>query len=305
MTDRRTLTWQACDALAAAAKKPSIGAVREWTLATTGAKRGSDTDVQADVNAWYQELLKLRHTALSIPHLPDPIAALAREFWVKANEAATDALAAEREAIAAQVTAAHEVAAAAETRATAATARAEATTHELDVARESIRHLEAALSQLRPTVEATATRHAGQLEVRDERIAALTDDFARREREYATRIAELDGVRKHALLHIDEARTESRHWQTKCHRIDAENTSTAARYQQCTASLEADLAGTRGRLSAVEEALAASRQRCSQLEGEWALAKALDPAAAMAIAPKRTRAGKLRAAGVLVRRRKL
>ena len=292
MTDRRTLTWQACDALAAAGKKPSIGAVREWTLATTGAKRGSDTDVQADVNAWYQELLKLRHTAMAIPHLPDPIAALAREFWVKANEAA-------------QVTAAHEVAAAAESRATAATARAETTTHELDVARESIRHLEATLSQLRATTEATAMRHAGQLEARDERIAALTDDFARREREYATRIAELDGVRKHALLQIDEARTESRHWQTECHRIDAENTSKVARYQQCAASLEVDLAGARGRLSAVEEALAASRQRCSQLEGEWALAKTQGPAAAVAMAPKRTRDGKLRASGVLVRRRKL
>jgi chromosome segregation ATPase len=305
MTDRRTLTWQACDALATTGKKPSIGSVREWTLATTGAKRGSDTDVQADVNAWYQELLKLRHTAVAIPHLPDPIAALARELWVKANEAAADALAAERDTIAAQVAAAHEVAAAAESRATAANARAEATTHELDVARESIRHLEVALSQLRATIEATAARHADQLEARDERIAALTDDFARREREYATRIAELDGVRKHALLQIDEARTESRHWKTEFHRIDAENTRTVARYQQSAASLEADLAGARGRLSAVEEALAASRQRCSQLEGEWALAKAESPAAAMALAPKRARAGKLRAASVLVHRRKL
>jgi hypothetical protein len=42
MTDRRTWTWQACEALAAVAEKPSIEAVRAWTLATTGAKRGLD-----------------------------------------------------------------------------------------------------------------------------------------------------------------------------------------------------------------------------------------------------------------------
>jgi len=112
-------------------------------------------------------------------------------------------------------------------------------------------------------------------------------------------------VRKHALLQIDEARTESRQWKTEFHRLDAENTSTVARYQQCAASLEANLAGARGRLSAVEEALAASHQRCRQLEGECALAKAKSPAAAMALAPKRARAGKLRTAGTLVHRRKL
>jgi hypothetical protein len=51
MNERRSLTWEACDALASTGEKPTIGKVREWTLVERGAKRGSDADVQADINA--------------------------------------------------------------------------------------------------------------------------------------------------------------------------------------------------------------------------------------------------------------
>jgi hypothetical protein len=49
---RQDLTRLACDALAGAGKKPSIGLVREWTITTAGAKKGSDGDVQKDINLW-------------------------------------------------------------------------------------------------------------------------------------------------------------------------------------------------------------------------------------------------------------
>ena len=117
-------------------------------------------------------------------------------------------------------------------------------------------------------------RHAGQLQLRDERIAALSTDFTRKEAEYAARITELDGVRKH-LLQIDEARVESRHWTAEFDRVDAENKSSVVTYRQRASALDAELAGVRGRLGAVEEALAASRLRCVQLEGERAAANKL------------------------------
>src|SRR5436309_779262 len=99
MSERQTLTWQACDALAAENKKPSIGLVRAWTLQHAGAKRGSDPDVQADINAWYANLFKLR-TEKAIPELPDPVAALMRELWKLTLQSADASLADERDALA-------------------------------------------------------------------------------------------------------------------------------------------------------------------------------------------------------------
>ncbi|PUA19670.1 hypothetical protein [Glaciimonas sp. PCH181] len=173
--------------------------------------------------------------------------------------------------------------------------RTEQVEHAFDVAREAIRRLEESLTEMRTTAAVIEQRHAGQLLARDERIAALTTDFARKEAEYAARITELDGVRKHALLQIDEARVESRHWKAEFDRVDAKNKSSVVTYGQRASALDAELAGVRGRLGAAEEALAASRQRCTQLE-----------AAAMIVHPKDDAAPsvsrKVRAGGLIKRR---
>ncbi|MEB0083151.1 hypothetical protein QN379_14145 [Glaciimonas sp. Gout2] len=73
-------------------------------------------------------------------------------------------------------------------------------------------------------------------------------------------------MRKHALLQIDEARIESRHWKAEFDRVDVENKSSVVTYRQRASALDAELAGVRGRLGAVEEALEASRLRYAQLE---------------------------------------
>jgi hypothetical protein len=54
-------------------------------------------------------------------------------------------------------------------------------------------------------------------------------------------------------------------------RVDAENKSTVVTYRQKASRLEADLAGARGRLGAVEESLSAFRQRCIQPKVNWRL----------------------------------
>jgi len=178
-------------------------------------------------------------------------------------------LATERAEAQQQVTVAQAAIATAEEQADVAHLRAEALGHNLDIAAEAIRRLEESLTAMRSTAAAIEERHTGQLQARDERITALTADFARKEADYAARLAELDGVRKHALRQIDDARCESRHWKAEFDRVDAENKSTVVTYRQKASSLEADLAGARGRLGAVEEALAASWLRCAQLEPPW------------------------------------
>ena len=295
MRDRRTLTYAACDAIAAVGKKPSISSVREWTLSTQGKKQGSDTDVQGDINAWFQELLALKQEKLVVSGLPDEVAALARALWIKACESAAERLNTERAENQMLVTTAEQKVAMATAQIAQANQRTESVQHDFDVAREAIRRLEESLTEMRATATAIAERHAGQLLARDERITALTTDFARKESEYAARITELDGVRKHALLQIDEARIESRHWKAEFDRVDTENKSSVVTYRQRASALDAELAGVRGRLGAVEESFAASRLRCAQLE-----AAAMTAHPAIATAPTLSR--KVRPGGLIKRR---
>ena len=102
---RQELTWRACDALAAAGKKPSINLVREWTIASTGAKKGSDGDVQKDINGWFDDVLKLKRDSV-IDGLPDAVGSLARDLWRLAVDCAGDALAGERDVLGADKAAA-------------------------------------------------------------------------------------------------------------------------------------------------------------------------------------------------------
>jgi chromosome segregation ATPase len=258
---RQDLTRLACDALAAAGRKPSIGLVREWTLSSAGIKKGSDGDVQKDINGWFEDLLKLKRDN-AVAGLPDAVGALAREFWRLSIDSADETLAAEREAMQVQLARAEEGVDHAERRADAADARSAALTQALALANATIAgrddviaHLEQAHSDARALLLA-----------REERIASLGDELARSTQQHAAGFAELDGLRKHSLLQIDQARGEVRHWKSEFERVDHENRTTLETYRQKASSLANDLAGARGRLSAIEEALAAARARNAELE---------------------------------------
>jgi len=274
MSERRTLTFAACDGIAQLGKKPSISSVREWTVAKFGKRQGSDTDVQGDINAWFRELLALKQEILVVEGLPNEVAALARALWLKANEAAAEALENEKTENAALVERANQVAKQWEIQAGEAHDRADALGHERDIGQEAIKRLEEALFEMRSTAAAVEERHAGQLQARDERITALIEDFARKEKEYAQRITELDGVRKHALLQIEQARTESRHWNDEFKRVDQENKSSVVTYRQKSSSLEERLATANGRAGILEEMMAKSQKQVQALERELSELKA-------------------------------
>ena len=258
---RQELTRLACDALAAAGKKPSIGLVREWTIASTGAKKGSDGDVQKDIHGWFDDVLKLKRDS-AIDGLPDAVGSLARDFWRLAVDSASDALAGERDALALDKAAADRRVAQAHEHTRIAGDLANTLTTRLDIATETIagrddtiRRLEDALAQARASATA-----------KDERLAGIADELARTTAQYAAGLVELEGARKHSLLQIDQARGESRHWKAEFERVDHENRTTLETYRQKASSLATELAGARGRLSAIEEALAAARARNAALE---------------------------------------
>ena len=258
---RQELTRLACDSLAAAGKKPSIGLVREWTIAATGAKKGSDGDVQRDINGWFDDLLKLKRD-IAIHGLPDAVGSLARDFWRLAVDSATDTLAGERDTLAAHKAEADRQVALAREKTLAAVALASTVTARLDIANETIAGRDETIQRLEESLSEARTT----LQAKDERIAGLVDELARTTQQHAAGLVELDGLRKHSLLQIDQARGEVRHWKAEFERVDHENRTTLETYRQKASSLATDLAGARGQLSAIEEALAAARARNAALE---------------------------------------
>jgi hypothetical protein len=297
---RQELTRHACDALAAEGKKPSIGLVREWTIAHTGAKKGSDGDVQKDITAWFDDLLKLKRDK-AVAGLPDAVGALARDFWRLAVDTADDNLALEREALVAEKAAAERLVTLAQEDTVSAVEIANQIKGKLAIAAETIagrdetiKRLEEALSEARSTLQA-----------KDERIAGLSAEIARKAEEHATGLAEIDGLRKHSLLQIDQARGDARHWKSEFERVDHENKSIVDKYRQQASTLGAELAAARGRLGAVEEALAAAVTRAKEIEVELIKAKEKELAAGAGMSARRFGASKLRGAAEGVRRRKL
>jgi len=299
MSERQTLTWAACDALAASGKKPSIGLVREWTLATTGAKKGSDGDVQQDIHQWYDDLLKLKRDK-AIVDLPAAVSALARDFWRLAVDAANDSVAAERATLAEEKKAAEKRIDLAQQDTVAAVDIANQLKGKLAIAHEAIagrddaiKRLEASLAEIRATLQA-----------KDERIEGLSAELARKAAEHAAGLAEREGVRKHTLLQIDQARAEARHWKTEFERVDHENKSTVETYRQKAATLANELAAAQGRLGAVEDSLVNAQHRVQALEAELSAAVARKSAAKAATATKRFGMGKPRGTVNPIRRRK-
>lgn len=265
---RQELTWLACDTLAAEGKKPSIGLVRTWTIATTGAKKGSDGDVQQDIHQWFEDLLKLKRDR-AIADLPDAVSALARDFWRLAVDAANDALVSERGLLATEKAEMERKVALAREDTAAAAETVLQLTHQLALAGETLAGREDVIKRL----ETASTALSALLGAKEERIEGLSAELARGAAEHAAGLAELEGLRRHSLMQIDQARSEARMWKTEFERVDAENKSTVQVYRQKAAALENTLSTTRGRLGAVEETLIAEQRRNQVLELSLAAAK--------------------------------
>lgn len=263
---RQQLTFAACDALARSGRKPSVALVREQTMLFAGIKKGSDGDVQEDIRLWYDALFALKRDA-AIGGVPEQMATLFRATWRGAVELAEEGLAAERATLKRE----REQAAADVDRAGAA---ADALRHQLALAQAELDARDGAIARLDGTVaqcRAELVQLNAKLGAKDERIAGLTDELARKTTEQAAAVTELDGARRHALLQVDQARGEGRHWKEQFERADqdARGARTAAdTYRGKASNLEAELAGTKGRLQAMQETQVAEKARLIALEAQ-------------------------------------
>lgn len=72
---RRETVWAVCDQLSSQGIKPSLRSVKMH------APRGSDTDVQKDVNGWYEQVFAQHARRRVIPALPEAVVKAMEAFW--------------------------------------------------------------------------------------------------------------------------------------------------------------------------------------------------------------------------------
>lgn len=89
---RREAVWDVCDQLSAQGVKPSLRNVKMHY------PRGSDTDVQKDVNAWYEHVFAQHARRRVVPSLPDAVVQAMEAFWETASTQANAQFSGEREA---------------------------------------------------------------------------------------------------------------------------------------------------------------------------------------------------------------
>lgn len=90
--NRREAVWDVCNQLSAQGMKPSLRSVKMHY------PRGSDTDVQKDVNAWYEFVFTQFARRRVIPALPDAVVKAMEAFWETASVEADSQFVKEREA---------------------------------------------------------------------------------------------------------------------------------------------------------------------------------------------------------------
>ncbi len=261
---RRELTFAACDDLAAAGRKPSVNLVRERTIALAGIKRGSDGDVQTDISEWFNALFALKRD-MAIDGLPESMTTQFRAVWRGAVEQAEVGLSRERELLA-------EERAAGTVEVERARGIAADLRHRLELADKAILAREETIARLDGAIgqaEAMVVQLNARLGAKDERIDALSAELARKTAEQAAAFTELDGARRHALLQIDQARSEGRHWKEQCDILsqEARSSRTAAdTYRGKAGELEAALAGANARLDEVRQNLTEAHVELRRLE---------------------------------------
>jgi len=90
---RREAVWEVCDQLSAQGIKPSLRSVKMHY------PRGSDTDVQKDVNGWFEHVFAQYARRRVIPALPDSVVQAMEAFWETASVEADRQFVKEREAL--------------------------------------------------------------------------------------------------------------------------------------------------------------------------------------------------------------
>lgn len=190
--------------------------------------------------------------------MPDVVASLAKELWVRAVDTAHATLEDDRRDLEQQRQSASRDIDAARTETEDAIQQNRELEHALALAQETIGGRNTAIRRL----EQELAEAKAALTSKDERILGLAADLNRRDQEASAVHAQLDALRKHSLLQLDEARGEGRHWKSELDRTMA----VLCKARDKAGTLEVQSAESRGRAEGLEQALVNAREQIRQFE---------------------------------------
>ncbi len=235
---RRDQVWQVCDQLASQNDKPSLSKVRGTH------KGGSDTDVQADIQAWYASVFQKHSVQAAGLGVPDEVAQIMRTLWSTAMAAASghldkerDDLANARETIALEKQAILDQHQALQAQWEDLKLTHQEQSHLLAITEERLQQTQAnnaglvaeqgvlnqRLSSLMQDVSMMEVRHSEMVSQLSQQHSVVLEQVSS---EHRSRLMEFEtaqtvqeqrhrGMEKHMLLQIEEARVQITEWKTK------------------------------------------------------------------------------------------
>lgn len=277
--DRRTTVWTVCDHLATAENmKPSVREVRRHYT------RGSDSDVQADINAWWEALFGFYRDRHTRPNLPSGVVEGVEALWTLALAEAAKTVEEVRAVAEQQIAGAMEEMAASRLAADEAREESRAVSASLDLANQRIEHLQADLGALEGRFAQEAALRAGA----ESQIVTLREEIARKDAESRAAVeahgAQLkaeqeahavqlkseqdryDGMNRFLLQQADEMRQQKLAAATQAaSEVERLKTMSDA-YRKRANAAEEGLGLTKGRLAQQTEDLATVRAEATALQ---------------------------------------
>lgn len=261
--DRRTAVWMVCDHLATVDKvKPTVREVRRYYT------YGSMTDVQNDINAWWDTLFGFYRDRNTRPGLPVSIVESMEVLWTLALEESGKIVEAARLEAQQQIAAAMEEMVASRAAAEAAREQTRETAAKLDLANQNAEHLQTQITDL----EGRLTQEAAQRAAAEGQIITLREEIARKDAEHRAAVeahgAQLKAEQEaHAIqLKAEQDRYDgmNRHLMQQTDDIRRQRAEESKASETALADLRTMADAYRKRANIAEEAAAVAKGRLEQ-----------------------------------------
>lgn len=271
--DRRTAVWTVCDHLATVDNvKPTVREVRRYY------SYGSTTDVQNDINAWWDVMLAFYRDRYTRPGLPASVVEGMEAIWTLALEEAGKTTEAAKLEAQQQIAAAMEEMTASRAAAEAAREETRGTAVKLDLANQNVEHLQAQVTDL----EGRLAQETAQRGAAESQIAMLREEIARKDAEFRAAVeahgAQLKAEQEaHAIqLKAEQDRYDgmNRHLMQQTDDIRRQKAEESKSAQTTITDLRTMAEAYRKRASAAEDASAVSKGRLEQQTEELAALRA-------------------------------
>lgn len=278
--DRRSAVWAVCGHLGTLGVKPTVREVRRFYT------RGSDTDVQGDINEWWAALWQDYRDRYTLPGMPTSVVEAADALWKLALAEAARTAEEAREDAQNQVAAAIEEVAAVRAEAAAARQQTQETARRLELSVQECAQLRERILDL----ESRLANETGQRQSAESRLADMREEAARKEAEHQAQIQSMsqeaarnqeqwEGMRAHLMQQTDEMRQRHRE-ELDARRREVEDLKIRENaYRQQAGKAQEEVFRLQGKLEQAAEDAKALGGRLDALQGQLSAEQASNAAA--------------------------